>query len=34
MNPHIPENYFPDDDVTREPVVKAKPREPHLFKLA
>lgn len=22
MNPHIPENYFPDDDVTREPVVK------------
>lgn len=22
MNPHIPENYFPNDDVTREPVVK------------
>lgn len=22
MYPHIPENYFPDDDVTREPVVK------------
>lgn len=22
MNPRIPENYFPDDDVTKEPIVK------------
>ncbi len=22
MNPRVPENYFPDDDVTKEPIVK------------
>lgn len=22
MHPHVPENYFPNDDVTREPIVK------------
>ena len=31
MNPHIPENYFPDDDVTREPVVKWRSHANLLF---